>query len=585
MSLENNKKIAEIFRNMSSIYKYLGGENRFRAIAYGKGAKVIDAQQEDIAAYKTNHLLKEHSGIGESMKEKIGEFLKTGKIEKYEELKRIVPHELLDIMSIRGFGPQTLKRLHDELNISTKNEIIEALKDGSISMIKGFGQKKINNLILGLKLHKTIEGRMLLWNALEVGDKIVERIRLFPQVKQIALAGSCRRRKETIGDIDILIACEEKHRDEIISFVSSHEFAQKILAKGDTKVSIILKGVDKQIDFRIVNEDEWATALQYFTGSKEHTIHLRSIAKENGYKLSEYSLTAIKNGVKINVKTEEDLYRTLNFQYIPAELREDNGEFESAFLRKIPELISLEDIKGDMHVHSNWSDGTNTIDEIVNHLRKEFSYEYIVMSDHSKASSIANGMDEKQILKQISFIKELNRKRGDSFVKTGIEVDILPDGSLDISDEILSQLDWVTASIHSNFKKDNTQRLVRAFENPYVSCIAHPTGRLIGLREPYQLDFQTILNVAKDTHTALEINAQPQRMDLNDDFASLAMEKGISLVINTDSHSLNDLKHMKLGVYIARRAWCQKSNILNTKSWRDILLFKNQKRKMNSKTF
>lgn len=580
MSFENNKKIAKIFSEMSSIYKYLGGDNRFRAIAYGKAAKVINAMQEDIAEYKTNQSSEKHSGIGEGMKEKIDEFLKTGKIEKYEVLKKSVPFELLDVLSIKSFGPQTLKKIHNELNISNKQGIIDALNNGSIAKIKGFGQKKVNNMILGLKLHKTIEDRMLLWDALEIGEKIVDKIKLFPEVKQIELAGSLRRRKETIGDIDILIACEEKHRNKIITFISSKEFAQKIVAKGDTKVSVILNGIDKQVDYRIVNEDEWGTALQYFTGSKEHNIHLRTIAKDRGFKLSEYGLFSINSGAKINTKTEEDIYRSLNFQYMPPEMREDRGEIELASQNKIPELISLEDIRGDLQMHSNWSDGINTIDEIVKYIKRKFSYEYIVITDHSKSSPIANGMDEKKLLKQISAIKEINKKLGENFVKTGLEVDILSDGTLDISNEILAQLDWVTASIHSNFNKENTQRIIRACENPYVSCIGHPTGRLIGLREPYKLDFKSILETAKETNTALEINAQPERMDLNDELATLARKKGVPLVISTDSHSLNNFNYMKLGVYIARRAWCQKSDILNTKSWNEIEIFLNKKKEV-----
>lgn len=317
------------------------------------------------------------------------------------------------------------------------------------------------------------------------------------EVKQVELAGSLRRRKETIGDIDVLVSCEEKYRKKIVSHFVSSTIAKQVLAKGDTKASIILKDSGKQVDLRIVNEDEWGAALQYFTGSKEHNIHLRTIAKDKGYKISEYGIFNIKNEKKVAGKTEEEIYRTLGFQMIPPEMREDKGEIELAGKNKIPKLVSLQDIKGDLQMHSVWSDGISTIEEIVKYVKKNFAYQYIALTDHSKSSRIANGMDEKQLLKQIKTIEQLNEKLGERFVKTGIEVDILPDGTLDIADEVLAQLDWVTAAIHSNFNRDNTERIIRACENPFVYCIGHPTGRLIGSREPYKVDMKKVIEVAK----------------------------------------------------------------------------------------
>ena len=335
---------------------------------------------------------------------------------------------------------------------------------------------------------------------------------------------------------------------------------------------------------RIVNEDEWGAALQYFTGSKEHNIHLRTIAKDKGYKISEYGIFNIKNEKKVAGKTEEEIYRTLGFQMIPPEMREDKGEIELAGKNKIPKLVSLQDIKGDLQMHSVWSDGISTIEEIVKYVKKNFAYQYIALTDHSKSSRIANGMDEKQLLKQIKTIEQLNEKLGERFVKTGIEVDILPDGTLDIADEVLAQLDWVTAAIHSNFNRDNTERIIRACENPFVYCIGHPTGRLIGSREPYKVDMKKVIEVAKKTGTALEINAQPTRMDLNDELAMQAREKNVQLIISTDSHAPDNFNFMKLGVYIARRAWCTSDDILNTKSWKEIEQFKKQKEKLMSVT-
>jgi DNA polymerase (family 10) len=503
--------------------------------------------------------------------------LKTGKIKLYEQLKKSVPIELMDLMEIKGFGPQSLKQIHKQLKISTKDELFKALEDGTITKLKGFGQKKAANMLEGIKLHKTIEERMLLWDALEAGENIVQWMKKIPEVIHVELAGSLRRGKETIGDIDILASGDENNRKKIVDHFTSKEIAKQILAQGDTKASIVLKNSGRQADLRIVNEDEWGSALQYFTGSKEHNIHLRTIAKEQGFKISEYGIFSIKSNKKIAGKTEEEIYRTLGFQMMPPEMREDIGEIKLASKNKIPKLVSLKDIKGDLHIHSTWSDGLNTIEEIVNHVRKFFSYQYIVITDHSKSSRIAKGLDEKQILKQVKEIEELNEKLGENFVKTGLEVDILPDGKLDISDEILSRLNWVSASIHSNFNQDNTDRIIRACENPCVNCISHPTGRLIGVREPYLINIEQIIETAKHSNTALEINSQPNRMDLNDELSALVREEEVKIVINTDSHSLDNFNFMKLGVIIARRAWCTPANILNTKSWGEIERFKKNK--------
>ena len=331
---------------------------------------------------------------------------------------------------------------------------------------------------------------------------------------------------------------------------------------------------------RLVSENDWGSALQYFTGSKEHNVHLRTIARDKGYKISEYGIFTIKNDKRIAGKTEEEIYKTLGFQIMPPEMREDKGEIELSMKGKIPRLVSLNDIKGDLHMHSVWSDGARPIEETAAYIRKNLPYEYIVITDHSKSTRVAGGMDEKQVLKQLKEIDAINKKIGNEFIKKGMEVDILPDGTMDIADEVLSQLDWVIASIHSNFKRDNTDRIIRACENKYVSCIGHPTGRLIGSREPYRVTMEKIYEIAKATGTALEINSQPQRMDLNDEMTMGAREKGIKFVITTDSHDLGQFDYMKLGVAIARRGWCTADDILNTKSWAGIRDFTDKKKKL-----
>ncbi len=567
---ESNQKLSQLFHDLASIYRFLGGENPFRSIAYQNASRSIQGLPEDIAHYIEQNTLGEIPGIGKSLEHDIIEFQKTGKISRFEKFKKKVPFELMQLMDIRGFGPQSLKRLYKELHLENKEQVIRALKDGSIRELKGFGDVKIENMLRGLKLHKALEERMLLWDALQYGEEILTELRNVSGVKSAELAGSLRRKKETVGDFDILIAAAPGTRRKIIEYFISSSFAKKVLAKGDTKVSVLLKRNGRQMDLRIVDESEWGAALQYFTGSKEHNIHLRSIARNKGYRISEYGIFNIGNEKRIAGKTEDEIYGALGMQTIPPEMREDRGEIQMAMRHEISALIELGDIKGDLQMHSNWSDGDMTLDELVEFVKKKYSYEYIAVTDHTKTSRIAGGMDEKGFLEQIEAVRKVNAKLGNQFLKAGAEVDILPDGSLDLSDEVLEQLDWVTASIHSSFTRDNTDRLIKACENPYVQCIGHPTGRLIGKREPYLLEISKLIEAAKETGTTLEINAQPDRMDLNDELAALARQSSVKLVISTDSHKAVDFDFMRLGVFVAKRAWCTADDILNTRSWRDI---------------
>ena len=573
-----NHSLSQIFKEMSGIYKYFGRTEQFRALAYSKASRVIDGLKNDITVFIKDNTLEDISGIGESIGEKICEYVNTGKIKKYDELKKTVPYQLLELLNVSGFGPESLRLIHNDLGIDSKEELIGALNDGRISKLKGFGNKKVENMLRGLKLFKQSEGRMLLWNALELGEGIIAELKKIKEIKHIELAGSLRRKKETIGDIDILVACNPKDRKKIITNFTTLKECKTILAKGDTKASILMENLNKQVDLRIVNENEWGAALLYFTGSKEHNIHLRSIAKEKDWKINEYGVYRIKDDKRIASDTEEEVYSSLGFQYIPPEMREDKGEIELAAKNKIPKLVELNDIKGDMHIHSNWSDGGMDIDKLASYVLNNYNYEYIVLTDHSKSERIANGMDEKGFMKQIKEIQSINKKLGKDFIKTGTEVDILTDGSLDLSDELLSQLAWVCASIHSGFSKDNTARIIAACRNPYVCCIGHPMGRLIGKREGYQVNWNEVFHAAVETGTALEINAQPSRMDLNDDLVRQAKDAGVKFCIDTDSHSQSNFAFMNIGVAIARRAWCTKDDILNTGNWNAIKSFAAKKK-------
>ncbi len=571
-----NKEIAKIFKEMSHIYEFL--DDKFRALAYQKASMVLEDLPDDVRNYIANGKLDEIRGIGSHTAEKIVEYIKTGKIQKYEELKKLVPPDFLKLMEVPGFGPKTLKRIYEELGISTKEDLIQALKDGRVAKLKGFGPKKVENMLKGLELFEKSQARLTLWEALEISNMLVEKLKKLKEIKNIEVAGSLRRKKETIGDIDILISCEDKDRDKIINYFVNLEDVKEVLAKGDTKASVIIKEKDRQVDLRVLKPEEWGSGLQYFTGSKEHNVHLRDYAKSIGLKISEYGVFDAKTGEKIAGETEESVYKAIGMEWIPPELREDRGEIETAIAKKLPTLIELSDIKGDFHCHSNWTDGYNTISEIAKYIKENFNYEYLIITDHSKAVRVAHGLTEEDVLKQIEEIDKVNRLIGYPLLKKGIEVDIMLDGSLDLPDEILEKLDWVVASIHTHFNRDNTDRIIKAMENPYVNVIGHPTGRIFGTRESYQLSDE-IFKVAKETGTALEINSQPLRMDLPDVMVKKAVENGVKLVISSDSHSLSNFHYIKLGVYTARRGWAKKEDIINTLSWKEVENFVKNKRK------
>jgi DNA polymerase (family 10) len=428
-----------------------------------------------------------------------------------------------------------------------------------------------------LKLQKESEERILLYQALEIAGRLLAELKKTPGVLRAEIAGSIRRRKETIGDIDLLVSCRPVDRKKIVARFVSLKECQSVLAKGETKASILVKDYNRQADLRIVNDNEWGSALLYFTGSKEHTIRLRTLAKERGLKLNEYGVFRAKDEKYIVGKTEEEIYKLLGFAWVPPEMRENTGELALAAKNKIPLLVTGKQLKGDMQMHSDWSDGKMKIGEIVQFICKEFRYEYIVLTDHSQSQRLAGGMTEKEFLQQGKEIKKINTRLGRNFVKCGAEVDILLDGSLDLDDALLAKLDWVCASIHSGFSRDNTDRLIAACENRYVNCIGHPTGRLIGKREAYRADWQKVFRAAAQTGTALEINAQPDRMDLNSTLARQAREAGVMLTISTDSHTKENFYYMDLGISIARRAWCTANDILNTRSWKDVQRFAKNK--------
>ncbi len=556
MGTERNKRLAYLLDRIADFLE-LKGELVYKIGAYRKAARVIEALPEDVEELVKSGRIDKMPGIGESIKAKIIEFIKTGTIKKYEELRNEFPEELVELLAIPNLGPKTLKLAYEKLNVRNLEDLLKVIENGSLMRLPGMGWKKVENIKKGIELYLKGQRRLFLSEALDIANYVIENLK--PYVVKITYAGSLRRMKETIGDIDILVVGDSF---EIMDRFVNLPRVTDVIAKGDTKSSVMIGTI--QVDLRVVKEDEWGSALQYFTGSKEHNIHLREIAKEKGFKLSEYGVFRSTDGVKVAGRTEEEVYETLGLCYIPPELREDRGEIECAIKGRLPKLVDYGEIRGDFHIHSNWSDGTSSIEEIVK-AAEELGYEYVVISDHSKSMKIAHGLDEKRLLEQVEYIRKLNGKLSNVRVLTSIEVDILPDGSLDLSDDVLKELDWVIASVHTRFNEDATERIIRAIRNPYVTAIGHPTGRLIFQRDSYPADWDRIFEEASKFGVCMEINAQPDRLDLPDYLVKRAKENyGLKFAIGTDSHHIGQLKNMLYGVAVARRGWLEAKDLLNT---------------------
>lgn len=562
-----NRELADLFEKMADILEFKG-ENPFKISAYRKASRVIGDLTQDIEEIAEQGELKNIPGIGEGMAQKVVEYLKTGKISRFEEVKKGVPDELIAIMDIPGMGPKTLALIHKERGINNLSQLEKAVEDSSLTDLPGMGEKKIENIKRGIQLLKQSKGRMNLGVAFPVAKRIVETLRQKTGSKKIEWAGSLRRMKENIGDIDILATGLDKEKI-IQAFIHLPE-VKEVLASGETKASVIVER-GTQIDLRVVEEDSYGAALQYFTGSKGHNIHLRGIAKAKGIKINEYGV--FKGKKKIGGKEEKDVYRSLGMDWIEPELREDRGEIEAAQKGRLLKLVEETEIKGDLHVHSKWSDGTSSIEEIARAALKK-SYQYVAICDHSKSLKIAHGLDESRLMEQIEEIDRINEKMKGFQILKGTEVDILSDGKLDLPEIILEKLDIVIGAIHSGFKQDKvkmTKRIIRALENPYIHILAHPSGRLLGARDPYEVEIEALMEAAKKYGKALEINAYFERLDLDDIHCRKAKEMGIRVAIGTDSHHLDQMWMMSLGVAVAKRGWLETKDILNTLSLKEIL--------------
>ena len=556
-----NSQLAKIFLEIA---EYLAMDNiPFKPAAYEKAARGIESLEKDIEdIYREEGLdgLEKIPGVGKSIAEKIEEYIRTGKIKYYQELKKEYPVSLLELSSVEGLGPKHIKTLYDKLEIKDLADLEKAAREGEIEKLPRFGKKVQENILRGIEFVKAGQGRMLLGSALPLSEKIKQRLEGREEAEKVEVAGSLRRMKETVGDLDILAVSGKP--EKLMEYFCSMPEVEAVLAKGETKSSVrLVQGLDA--DLRIVSAESYGSALQYFTGSKDHGIKLRRIAQEKGLKLNEYGI--FKGEKQIAGQSEEEVYETLGLKYINPEIREDAGEIEASRNNKLPKLVNYDEIKGDLQMHSTWSDGSASIREMAQ-AAKKIGYEYIAITDHIGKLKIAGALDEQEVLGQWNEIDKLNKELDGIKIFKGAEADLDEKGRPEFSEEFLSKFDLVLGSIHSKFrmaKDDMTQRLINALENPLINIIAHPTGRIIGRREAISLDIEKVIEAAKENKKILEINCYPDRLDLKDQHIRIAVEKGVRLSLGTDSHSPDQLPYLKFGLAQARRGWAERKDIVN----------------------
>ena len=575
-----NAILSAIFDQMADIMEILG-EDPFRINSYRKVSRAVAELPTDVGILLEDGRLAKTPGIGKSSLAKIQEFVASNRITAHEELLERIPPSLLELLHIPGMGPKGVKAVYEGLHVKGLDDLKRVVEDGSLATLPGFGQKKAAAIQRGIEFLEKSTGRIRLDQAMEAAEMVCACLRGLSGVKRVEAAGSLRRRAETIGDVDILVATgkgKSKSRtspEKIIQSFTQASFVERVLASGDTKGSAIIQTetTPVQVDVRVVPAESFGAALQYFTGSKQHNVRLREIAIKSKLKLNEYGL--FDGDKQVAGATEEGIYKKLGLDPVPPLLREDRGEVEAARSHALPELVQIEDIRGDFHMHTLASDGRNEIEQMVGAARG-LGYEFLCITDHSESSVIANGQSPKRLAKQIEQIRRIGAKLKGITLLAGAEVDILADGSLDFDDKLLADLDYVVASIHSGMtspREKVTMRTLKAMESPYVSCIGHPTGRLLGQREAMDLDIAAVIEQAAQTHTALEINANPYRLDLKDLHCKMAAEAGGKPPLGTDAPSTEGLGLMPLGVATAGRGWATKDDILNTlspaklKSW------------------
>ena len=570
-----NAQLSAIFEQMADVMEILG-EDRFRINSYRKVARIVAELPNDVGILLANGQLAKRPGIGKSSLAKIEEFCRSGRLTAHEDLLKKIPITLLDLLAIGGMGPKSVKAVYENLKVTSIAELKEALADGLVATLPGFGEKKAAAILRSIEFMEKSSGRIRLDQAIAAAEIVLAHLREAGGMDKMQPAGSLRRRAETIGDVDILVTTKEAKSttrtkatpQQIIGHFAEAPFVERVLAAGKTKGSAVIQTqtTPVQVDVRVVAPESFGAAVQYFTGSKQHNVRLRELAVKSGLKLNEYGL--FKGDKRIAGTREEEIYEKLGLDFIDPVLREDRGEVQAAARHALPRLVTLDDIKGDFHLHTEASDGNARIEEMARAAR-ELGYAFICITDHSQSSVIAGGQTPAQLARQIEQVRRADAKLKGITVFAGAEVDILADGSLDFDDELLADLDFVVASIHFGLQSPRekvTTRTLKAMDNPYVTCIGHPTGRLLGQREAMDLDMAAVIEHAAQTGTALEVNANPYRLDLKDTHCRMAIEAGVKLALGTDAHSTTGLTLMPFGVATAARGWATKADVLNTVS-------------------
>ena len=572
-----NSKVATVFQDIADLLE-IKGENVFKMRAYQKAARAIDHYPRELKIMiEEGEDLRNIPGVGEAIAKKTVELITTGKLDYYENLKAELPQGITNLLAIPGIGPKTAKKLSSELGISSVDELESAINEGQVASLLGLGEKTADSILHQIRALRRKDQRIPIGEALPIVEDIVTALSPIRGVRNLTPAGSLRRFRETVGDIDLMGTADDPA--QVISAFAALPQVAQVLAQGSTRASAIVRD-GLQIDLRMVEHECFGSLLQYFTGSKQHNISLRERGRKQGLKLSEYGIAVMVTGSLEKFSTEEEFYHRLGLQYIPPELREAQGEIEKAEQEAIPKLVELADIKGDLHIHTGWSDGHDSIEEVALAAR-DMGYQYIAITDHSAGRGIAHGLDAERLRKQLAEIRALNERLTGIHVLAGVEVDIRADGSLDLPHEVLSELDIVIAAVHSAMHQSQekmTRRVLQAVEDPDVDVLAHPTCRLIAGREPVAIDLEAILRAAARNDKIVEINAMPDRLDLKDIHALRARDLGVKLAIGTDAHSIAHLGFMRFGVGVARRAWCEPQHILNTLSLAELLAVLNRNR-------
>ena len=565
----DNKQIAAVLMDISRVLE-LKDENIFKIRAYQNAARSLEGIGEEAHDLIAQDALKDVPGIGKAIAEKIEELDRTGKLRYFEELKSGFPSTLFELFRIPNLGPKKIRKLYEDLGIKSPQDLERACREDRLLELKGFGKKTQEKLLEGIKIATVSDGRHMLGKVLPFARQLLEYLRACKAIDRVEIAGSTRRWKEIINDLDFVAST--RNPGEVSDYFVRMPFANSPIAKGDTKTSVRIDAMNLNVDLRTVAPKEFASALHHFTGSKEHNVALRTIAKKLGYKINEYGIFKEGSEKPAPVKSEEDIYSFFKMDYVPPEMRENLGEIEAAQNHEIPKLVQESDLKGILHVHSVWSDGHNPLEEMIRGAA-ERGYRYVGISEHSKAAAYAHGLDEARLREQGAEIDRLQKKFSTIKILKGIEVDILPDGTLDLDDDALGKLDFVIASVHSAFRMDEksmTDRICRALSHPLVDILGHPTGRLLQERPGYAVDLEQVFKTAARAKKCVEINASTHRLDLEWTHIKQAIETGVTLCINPDAHRLAEYESMQFGVGIARKGWATPKDILNTRTWKQI---------------